>query len=124
MADNKAGYSKAARFYARYMIHSNMVDAMRYYRSKLRESRFNENWKKNMVNLNDVVDQFTPGAKGKAKGVKYQFEGTHYEVIADMPSGYLRIRDKRTGSFIKLDGTPGNREETHFKIKKRKEMHS
>lgn len=64
MADSKADYAKAAKNYARHVIHYNMVDAMRYYRSKVRESQFNENWKKNMVNLNDIVQQFTPGAKG------------------------------------------------------------
>lgn len=122
MADSKAMYAKAARYYARYVIHGNMVDAIRYYRSKVRESKFNENWKKHMVNLNDVVNQFTPGAKGKAKGVKFQFENDRYAVVVDMPSGYLRIKDKSTGAYIKLDGSPGNREETHFKLMKRKEM--
>ena len=32
-----------------------------------------------------------------------------------MASGYLQIKDNNTGNFLKLDGTPGNREETHFK---------
>lgn len=122
MADSKTSYSIAAKFFARVMSHGSMLDAIRYARSKLRESKFNENWKKHMVNLNEIVDQFTPGVKGKRAGVKYQFENANYIVKVDMPSGYLRIWDKSLKSYIKLDGTPGNNEETHFKVKKRKEM--
>lgn len=123
MADSKTGYSIAAKFYARIMSHGSMMDAIRYARSKLRESKFNENWKKHMVNLNDVVNQFTPGAKGKPKGVKYQFENANYIVKVDMPSGYLRIYDKKAKMYTKIDGTPSKTlEDTHFKIMKRKEM--
>lgn len=122
MADSKAGYSKAAKFYARIMIHGNMLDAIRYYRSKLRESKYNEEWKKHPVNLNIIVSQFVPGVKGKAKGVKYEFENSGYIIKVDMPSGYLRIYDKKIGKYIKLDGTPGSLEETHFKISRRSEM--
>lgn len=123
MADNKARYSEAAKNYAKVMIHSSILDALRYYKSKLRESKFNENWKKNMVNLNDIVNQFTPGVKGKAKGVKYQFENKNYIIKVDMPSGYLRIFDKKAKMYTKMDGTPStNFELTHFKIMKRKEM--
>ncbi len=123
MADSKAGYSKAAKFYARIMIHGSMLDSIRYYKSKLREAKFNDNWKKHMVNLNEVVNQFTPGTKGKAKGVKYEFENTKYIIKADMPSGYLRIYDKNSRMYLRIDGTPSrSQEETHFKIMKRKEM--
>lgn len=123
MADSKTSYSIAAKFFARVMSHGSMLDAIRYARSKLRESKFNENWKKHMVNLNDVVNQFTPGVKGKPKGVKFQFENANYIVKVDMPSGYLRIYDKKAKMYTKLDGTPSeSREETHFKIMKRKEM--
>ena len=122
MADSKARYSIAASFYARVMIHGSFLDAIRYCKSKLREKKFNENWKKNMVNLNDVVNQFTPKAKGSPHGVKYHFENTNYIIKVDMPSGYLRIFDKRIKQYVKLDGLPGNNEETHFKVKRRKEM--
>lgn len=37
-------------------------------------------------------------------------------------SGYLRIYDKTLKDYVKLDGTPGLPNETHFKIKKRSEM--
>ena len=123
MADSKAGYSRAAKFYARIMIHGSMLDAIRYYKSKLREAKYNENWKKHMVNLNDVVKQFTPGAKGKPKGVKYEFENANYIIKVDMPSGYLRIFDKKAKMYTTIGGTPSfDFEETHFKIMKRKEM--
>jgi len=123
MADSKSRYSAAAKFYAKIISHGSLLDALRYAKSKLRESLYNENWKKNTVNLNDIVNKFTPGAKGKAKGVKYEFENSNYIIKVDMPSGYLRIYDKHAKMYTKLDGTPSNlREETHFKIMKRKEM--
>ncbi len=123
MADSKARYSESAKHYARIMIHSSMLDAIRYYRSKLRESKFNENWKKQMVNLNDVVNQYTPGVKGKYNGVKFQFENNKYIIKADMPSGYLRIYDKNAKMYTRIDGTPSTDFAlTHFKIMKRKEM--
>ena len=123
MADSKAMYSGAAKKYAQVMIHNSMLEAVRYYSSKVRESKYNANWEKHKVNLNDVVNRFTPGVKGRAKGVKYQFENDGYIVKVDMPSGYLRIFDKKAGMYTKIDGTPsGSREETHFKILKRKEM--
>lgn len=123
MADSKSKYSSEAKFYTRVTSHSSIVDAIRFARSKHRESKFNENWKKHMVNINDVISQFTPGVKGKPKGVKFQFENENYIVKVDMPSGYLRIYDKKAKSYIRIDGTPSRREEdTHFKIMKRKEM--
>lgn len=123
MADSKSGYSAAAKFYARVMIHGSMMDAVRYYRSKNREAKFNDQWKKHMVNLNEVVNKFTPGVRGKAKGVKFQFENASYIIKVDMPSGYLRIYDKNAKAYTKVDGTPSSdRGETHFKIMKRKEM--
>ena len=124
MADSKERDSSAAKFYASVMIHSGpLLDAIRYYKSKLREFRFNDNWKKNMVNLNDIVRKFTPGAKGRPKGVKYLFENENYIIKVDMPSGYLRIYDKRTDMYTRADGSPSkSREETHFKVIKRKDM--
>ncbi|WP_027206387.1 hypothetical protein [Butyrivibrio fibrisolvens] len=123
MADNKARYSEGAKVYAKTMIHSSMMDAIRYYKSKMRESKFNENWKKHMVNLNDVVNQFAPGTKGRSKGVKFEFENSKYIIKVDMPSGYLRIFDKNAKMYTKIDGTPSTDFElTHFKVMKRKEM--
>ena len=75
-----------------------------------------------MVDINDVVHQFAPNSVGQAHGVKYQFESDRYIIKADMASGYLRIYDKVLRQYVKLDGTPGSLEETHFKIKKRSEM--
>ena len=43
------------------------------------------------------------------------------------PEGYSvedvdRYVEQINGEYLKLDGMPGNREETHFKIKKKEEM--
>ena len=82
----------------------------------------NENWIKQKVNINEVVSKFAPDSAGIVNGIKYEFRGAKYTVVADMASGYLRIKDNKTGNYLKLDGTPGNRSETHFKIKKKEEM--
>lgn len=123
MADSKTSYSVAAKHYAQVMSHSSMLDAIRYAKSKLREKKFNENWKKHMVDLNEIVGKFTPGVKGKPHGVKFEFKNDKYIIKVDMPAGYLRIYDRTIKKYVKLDGMPSaSMEETHFKVKKRKEM--
>lgn len=122
MADSKSNYSNASTNYVTKKIHQSTTDMGRYARSKLREAQFNEDWKKHMVNINDVIKKFAPNSVGKEKGVKFQFEGAKYIIKADMASGYLRIYDKTLKNYVKLDGTPGLQSETHFKIKKRSEM--
>jgi len=123
MADYKTDYSNASMVYTRFDSHSSIRDAFRYYNSKMREIKFNDNWKKIMVNINDIVNRFTPNVKGKVKGVKYLFENKNYIVKADMASGYVRILDKKEKMYTKIDGSVSrNRDETHFKIIKRKDM--
>ena len=51
------------------------------------------------------------------------FAGERYEVRADMPSGYLRLFDKKLKEFVLLDGTPCDDPDfTHYKILRRKDM--
>lgn len=122
MADAKTPYSTVSNYYITTTVPSSSIDQGRYNRSKERERKYNDNWSKQKVNINEIVDKFAPGCTGVVDGVKYVFEGKKYSVVADMASGYLRIKDNYSGKYLKLDGTPGNREETHFKIKKREEM--
>ncbi|MBR6475262.1 MAG: hypothetical protein IKS98_07405 [Lachnospiraceae bacterium] len=122
MADSKSSYSNASTNYVTKKIYQSSMDMGRYSRSKNREAQYNEDWKKHMVNINDVIKQFAPNSVGKQKGIKFQFEGTKYIIKADMASGYLRIYDKSLSDYVKLNGRPGSRSETHFKIKKRSEM--
>ncbi len=122
MADYKDGYSNASQNYVGNVVTSNDVDRERYSRSKAREELYNDNWRKQMVNINDIVNQFVPNSTGYSKGPKYIFENENYTIKADMSAGYLRIYDKKRKRYVKLDRTPGSNEETHFKIKKRSEM--
>lgn len=122
MADNKDSYSNASTDYVTKKIHESSSEMDRYNRSKERERKYNENWKKNKVNINDVIQKFAPDSVGEAHGIKFQFESTKYIIKADMASGYLRIYDKELCKYVKLDGTPGSLVETHFKILKRSEM--
>ncbi len=74
------------------------------------------------MNINNVVRDFVPGAEGQITGYKYIYNGERYQVVADMVAGYLRIKDKKTNQYVKLNGKPGSNNETHFKILKREEM--
>lgn len=122
MSDKKANYSAASKKYVSHTSQSNSVDAERHRRSKERERKYNANWSKNEVNINDAVSKFAPNSQGVSKGVKYVFESQRYVVKADMSAGYLRIYDKQLKKYVKLNGQPGNNSDTHFKIKKRSEM--
>ena len=123
MSDSKQRYSDSSRNYISKDVPTSTIDQKRYTSSKNREAKWNENWKKQAVNLNDIVDQFTPGIQGRRKGVKYVFENTKWRIDADMVAGYLRIFNKKAKRHIRLDGSfSDNRMETHFKILKRKEM--
>ena len=128
MADYKSAYSDISRDYIENNVSSSALDQKRYERSKLREKAHNDTWIKQKVNLNEIVDKFVPSIEGFAEqhsegGVKYDFEGKRYIVKCDKVAGYLRIYDKQTRSYCRLDGTPShNQDETHFKIMRREEM--
>ncbi len=128
MSDYKSAYSDISKDYVENVVPTNSVDQGRYARSKIRESKYNDEWVKQKVNLNEIVDQFVPSVEGfvaqhSEGGVKYDFEGNRYIVKCDKVAGYLRIYDKQAKSYCKLDGTPSdNLNETHFKIKRREEM--
>lgn len=128
MADYKSAYSDISKDYIENTVPSNSVDQERYDRSKNREALYNENWIKQKVNLNEIVDKFVPAVEGFVEqhsegGVKYDFEGERYIVKCDKVAGYLRIFDKQAKSYCLLDGTPSKDNLlTHFKIKRREEM--
>jgi hypothetical protein len=128
MGDYKSAYSDISKDYIEKIVPTSEVEKGRYNRSKEREAQFNEDWLKQKVNLNEVVDRFLPAVEGFVEqhsrgGVKYEFEGERYIVKCDKVAGYLRIYDKKLKSFCRLDGTPSKSEtETHFKIKRREEM--
>lgn len=128
MSDSKSTYSEVSKYYVNVTVPQNDIDRDRYLRSKDREKKWNQDWLKNKVNVNEVVDRFVPKGDPERSfhtegGVKFDFEGTKYKIKCDKVAGYLRIFDKEVGMFCKLDGTPSrNLKETHFKIKKRGEM--
>lgn len=116
--DNKELYSKASKYY----VETNEEDAKRYAKSMKRKEKHNKDWEENKVNINEIIDKFTPEFDAKENHEKMIFMGEKYSVIADMASGYLRIYDREQETYIKLDGTPGADKETHFKIRHREEM--
>ncbi|MDO4501392.1 MAG: hypothetical protein Q4B60_09025 [Erysipelotrichaceae bacterium] len=128
MSDYKQAYSDISKDYIENVVPYSDLDKARYDRSKARESKYNDAWLKQKVNLNEIVDQFVPevekfSEKHKKGGVKYEFEGDQYVIKCDKVAGYLRIYDKIAKSYCKLDGSPSDSlEDTHFKIKRREEM--
>lgn len=122
MSDSKDYYSEASSGYVENDVAENEAARREYKKSKAREAKHNAKWKANPVDINEVVDRFAPGDKGEKRGVKYIYRGDRFSVVADMAAGYLRVYDSESRSYVKLDGTPGNDEETHFKIKRREEM--
>lgn len=123
MGDSKSLYSEASNYYIEVDVQHNDIDAQRYGRSKNRERKYNDNWMKNQVNLNEIVDRFTPDADGCRDGVKFVFENDRYRILADMPAGYLRIYDKYQKTYLMPNGEPcTDNNSSHFKIKKREEM--
>lgn len=120
MSDYKEMYSKSSDQYKSEI--NGDAEKNVFSRSKLREERHNSDWINRKVDLNDVVNHFTPKPKMVRSGTKYRYIGEKYEVIADMAAGYLRIYDRHLKRYVKLDGSVGDNKETHFKIKQREEM--
>lgn len=128
MADYKSAYSATSKNYIEKVIPTNPLDQSRYDRSKAREAEHDQDWLKQKVNINDVVNKFIPKVNGAVVqrsqgGVKYNFEGNGYIIKCDKAAGYLRIYNKQAKSYCTLDGTPSRDPlDTHFKIKRREEM--
>ena len=89
-------YSKLAEYYNGFVVPGSEKDRVRYEKSKERERKYNEHRKQHKVNLNELVNKYTPGATPKIKGVKAIFDGDRYKIIADLPSGYAKVQDKTT----------------------------
>jgi hypothetical protein len=122
MSDSKNAYSNASKKFTNKTVLSSEKAKHQYDVSKKKEEKYNDKWSNHMVNINDIVNQFTPNANEYVNGYKYVYENDRYQVVADMAAGYLRIKNKNTNQYVKLDGKPGSNGETHFKIKKRSEM--
>lgn len=83
----------------------------------------NDNWKKFLVNINELVERYAPGVQGKSHGVKFEWVGPQYTVLADKAAGYARVKQNGTKIYLDVNGNPSdNGDLTHFKIKKKEEM--
>lgn len=123
MSNAKEMYSEASKYYCETKVPVSPKDQERYNRSKVREAVFNENWKRENVNIIDIVEQFAPEAEAYENGYKFYFEGRDNIVMCDMVAGYLRVKNKETGLFYMLNGAlTDSKEGTHFKIKRKEEM--
>ena len=98
---------------------------------QIRAAKYKDGWQS--VNINDVVNQFAPGAASYENGGKIMFyNGGRYKIVTDVAGGYLRIQDMdcKGTVYVTLDGRYGsdfkNKEEfeknSHYRILKREEM--
>lgn len=62
MSNAKKPYSKTSAGYIQNRVPIFDIDRKRYERSKRKEAEFNENWMKQKVNLNELVDRYAPKA--------------------------------------------------------------
>lgn len=104
-----------------------------------RKATFGTNWAS--VNINTVVDRFTPGATPQVVNGKvvYASSDGRYKIFADIGGGYLRILDTHIGHYVDAYGrdvrnyTDGKGKQhgrnpseqkalTHFRILKKEEM--
>ena len=60
MSDYKTRYSIASNTYIKKTVPENHLDQERYQRSKERERKWNKDWVKQSVDLNEVVNKFIP----------------------------------------------------------------
>ncbi len=123
MSNEKEIYSATSKYYCEVSVLANEKNLESYNRSKVRELKYNENWEKEKVNIIEIVGKYAPGARTYESDYKFYFEGEENIVIADMVAGYLRILNKETSKFYRLNGTlTRSKKGTHFKIKKQAEM--
>ena len=111
MSDYKSDYSDESKCYIENAVPASLMEQGRYERSKIREAKNNENWVRQKVNLNEIVDRFVPKGgevitQRTEGGVKYNFEGTRYIVKCDKVAGYLRIYDKKPNPIVCSMGQP------------------
>lgn len=104
-----------------------------------RKTTHGANW--TSVNINTIVDRFTPGASPQVVNGKVIYVSTdgRYKIFADIGGGYLRIYDTHKGCHVdtcgndvrnytddrgKQHGNSPSRQLalTHFRILKREEM--
>lgn len=122
MSDTKDEYSAASTEFVSEANDRSERARQLYQASKQREARHNNQWIKHPVDINKVVNRFTPGSTGRREGVKYIFSGPTHRVVADMAAGYLRVYSNSLRSYVDMNGLAGNAQATHFKIKRREEM--
>ena len=123
MSNAKKPYSEASSEYIQNQVPISDFDKKRYERSKRKEAIFNENWVKQKVNLNGLVDKYAPNTEPKDHGTKMEWKGPVATVVADKVSGSVRICLNNTKTYLDLNGIPNrDQSKTHFKIKRPEEM--
>lgn len=129
MSDYKSGYSTNASKMRMQVEFSNALKKIRK-KAEKRSHMHKKSWQK--VNINDVVNKYTPEVIPYNCNGKFIYSNDRYRIVTDTFGGYLRIEDKSLSgknNYITIDGKSyyslpkSKREEmTHYYIFKREEM--
>ena len=129
MSDYKGGYSTNALMMREKSESSKSLGKIRS-NAESRSNTYEKHWDK--VNLNDVVNKFTPGVTPYNDKGKLIYSNGHYRIIADVYGGYLRIEDLTLPGrqkYVTITGKSfydipksSREKQTHYYILKRKEM--
>lgn len=121
MSNAKEVYSSKASEYTSGMSNAPEIVFKRFERSLLKKETYQENWKK--VNINELVEKYTPGITPTTSGTKLIFKNAQYTIKADLGVGSVRVFDRINKKYLDMNGNPScNNDETHFSIKKKEEM--
>ena len=129
MSDYKGGYSSNATKMKKQSETNKSLSKIRN-NAERRSHMWRGSWQK--VNLNDVVNRFTPGATPYNDGGKFIYSNDRYRIVADIYGVYLRLEDRTLSGrsrYITIEGKSyyslpkSSRERlTHYYILKREEM--
>ena len=94
MSNAKEIYSEASKYYCETKVPSSSIDQERYNKSKAREAKFNENWKKEKVNIVDIVEKYAPNAKAYENGYVVEYLENGSRLFIDCVSSVEEAKEK------------------------------
>lgn len=104
MGDSKSQYTTNVNKVKKAAEHSKAINK-KLIEGQSRAAKFKSNWQN--VNINDVVEQYAPGATHYESNGKIIFSnGGRYVIVTDVAGGYLRIQDTSLlGTvYVTIDG--------------------
>lgn len=121
MGDSKSGYSSGVGAQkALAQLDASLNQKLE--RAAVRTAKYHDNWQ--AVNINTVVERFSPGSVAVLAGSKITFQspGSNIQVVCDVRGGYCRIKDNLIQSkrcYLDINGK--NRAIKYFQMENRQD---